>query len=279
MAQNEVQSSNALFWEDMVVYIADYSTSLVNDSKASLTGASWTNLGAVTEFSRESAIETAQPPSMNVEHQQQVTKMAENINVTLQELTFENYNKLIGAAAQSVTVTGSSTEASDTSAGTELNFFYKFAQQSWSSTSSTIPIAPTDIIISGAGAYTTPEQYEIIQDANFQWGIMFTSTGGASTDAGHTAAYDFFPRAGTDLYHGGADELTPFMICVYALMADGRTLTSYYPRVEFVSGGAISDKAQGSGEYKDIPFTLQAREHESYTYGSRKQYKLDSVTA
>ena len=68
MAQATVQSTNALYSEDQIVYIASYSTSMTNDSLSSLTGASWTHLGALTEFSREGKLETQQPPSMNVEH-------------------------------------------------------------------------------------------------------------------------------------------------------------------------------------------------------------------
>jgi hypothetical protein len=277
MAQTSVQSSDALYFEDLIFSIASYSTTLTDDSLSDVSGASWTNVGAVTEFSREGAIETSQPPAMNVEHEQQITKSAENLNVTIQELNMTNYNILNGSQAQAVTVSGTSTSASDTYAAAVLsaNKFVKFKEQSWSSTSATIPIVPTDIIVGGSSTYTTPGDYETLQDSNNFWGLMFTSTGAFSSTQSFTIAYDLVPKAQTQLWYGGADELTPFMVKVDAVMSDGRQITSYYPRVEYVSGGAVADKGNASGEFKDMAFSLQAREHPDYTYTSRKQFRID----
>ena len=280
MAKNTVQSTNALYPEDEIVYIAPYSTSMTDDSLTSLTGASWTNIGAVTAFSREAAVETQQPPAQNVEHEQQISKNAENISVTIQELNMTNYNKLMGNTAQSLAVAGTSTSASDTYAAAALNSvkFEKFKNQSYTSTSASIPVTPTSIVVAGSSTYATPADYEVIQNENSEFGLLFTSTGSFSSTQSFTIAYDFTPKAQSILFHGGADELTPFMLKTYSLFADGRTLTSYYPRVEYQSGGAIADKDNASGEYKDMAFSLQAREHESYMYNSRKQFKVEVQT-
>jgi hypothetical protein len=282
MAQNTIQSTGVLYPEDEIVYIADYSTSMVNDSLASLTGASWTNIGALTEFSRESAIETTQPPSVNVEHEQQVSKMAENINLTIQELNMTNYNKLMGSLAQAQTVAGSSTAGSDSHAAgiysTATDQFVKFKNQSWSSTSASLPISPTSIVVIGTSTYVLTQDYNIGRDANGDYGIFLQSTGAYSSTQALTINYDYVKKAQSILWHGGADKITPCMLKVYSLYADGRTITAYYPRVEYVSGGAITDKSNGSGEYKDMKFSLQAREHEYFTYNSKKQYKIEIQT-
>ncbi len=86
------------------------------------------------------------------------------------------------------------------------------------------------------------------------------------------------PKGSNILAFGGSDELTPFMMKVYSIYSDGRTLTSYYPRVEYNSGGAIADKDQASGAWKDMKFTLEAREHQSYTWNSQKKYRIDIQT-
>ncbi len=278
--QNTVQDADKLYSEDEIVYIAAYSTSMTSDSLASLTGASWTNLGSLAEFSRESKIETQQPPSQNVQHTQIISKMAETINLTIQELSPTNYNKLLGATAQSQIVAGSSTSASETyaAAAKSADQFIAFANQSWSTTSATIPIIPTGIVISGSSTYVLQQDYDIIQDSNKNYGIIFFSTGGFSSTQAITNAYSFVPKASNILWHGGADEITPVMLKVYTIQADNRTITTYYPRAEYVSGGSLNDKAGGSGEYKDIKFTLEAKEHQSFTYNGKKQFKIEVQT-
>ena len=280
MAQNVVQSSDALYIEDQIAYYATYSTSLTDDSLAGISGASWTNLGALSEFSRESAIETQQPPSQNVEHEQIISKMAENINITLQELNMTNYNVIMGSPAQAVTVAGTTSSTSESYAAavisTSAEKLYLFTQQNW--TTAVAPITPSSIIISGSSTYVLDQDYEILQGPNNYWGFVMFSTGAFTSTDTIALTYAFTPKSQSQLWHGGADELTPFMVKVYSIYADSRTVTTYYPRVEYVSGGSINDKAQGSGEYKDMGFTLQAREHPDYTYNSRKQFKIEVQT-
>ncbi len=280
--QNTVQSTNALFPEDAIMYIANYSTSMTNDSLVSLTGATWTNLGALTEMSAESKIETKQPASVNVEHEQVISKMAETINVTIQELNMTNYNKLMGQTAQSVSVAGSTTSAIETyaagSVSTAAEKFYRFDNQNWTSTSATIPITPSNIVISGSSTYVIGVSYEVLQDEDSYWGWKIESTGAFTSTSALTISYGFTPKSQSILYHGGADTLQPCMLKIYSIYADGRTITTYYPRVEYVSGGSINHKAGGSGEFKDMKFGLEAREHQSYTYNSRKQYKIEVQT-
>lgn len=280
MPQNTVQSTNQLYPEDQIVYVADYSTGLVVDSLASLTGASWSNIGALAEFSREAKIETQQPPSMNVEHAQQISKMSETLNLTIQELNQAVYNKLMGNTAQAVTVAGSSTNATDTYSSNTVNFdkLYLFNNQNWSSTSSTLPVTPASIVLYGSSTYVIAKDYDIIKDQNGQFGFVVFSTGGGTTASTYVLTYTFAPKAQSILYHGDADSLSPFMMKVYSIYSDGRTLTTYYPRVEYISGGAINDKAGNSGEFKDMKFSLEAREHDSYTYQSRNIYKIEVQT-
>lgn len=282
MAQNRVQSTDALFTEDQIVYIADYSSNMTNDSLVSLTNATWTNIGSLTEFGREAAIETVQPPSQNCEHEQQVASMKENVNVTIQELSQTNYNKMLGGTAQAVTVAGSSTSTTESyttgNISTSIERFYPFAEQNWSSTSASIPVTPENIIIDGSSTYLADQDYLLLQNEDYYFGFAIQSTGAHTSTSTLGIAYDFAPKAQNILYHGGADELTPIMMKVYSIYSDGRTITTYYPRVEYQSGGAVADKGANSGEFKDMAFSLQAREHEFYTYSGRKQYKVEVQT-
>lgn len=53
MAQNTVQNSSVLYPEDMIVYVAEHSTDYTTLTE--LSSATWYNVGALTEFSLESA--------------------------------------------------------------------------------------------------------------------------------------------------------------------------------------------------------------------------------
>ena len=277
--QNTVQSTSKLYLADEIVYIASYSTSMTNDSLASLTGASWTNLGALAEFSREAKIEAVTPPSQNVLHETVINTMGETINLTVQELTQANYNKLMGGAGQSVTVAGTSTSATETYSTSALSTaapkFVKFQNQNWSSTSATIPVTPASIVIYGSSTYVVGStgDYIVTQNEDSEWGWLMNSTGNADLSTSIHVAYTYAPKAQSILYMGGADNLTPFMLKVYSVYSDGRMLTAYYPYVNYLSGGAIADKKLG--EYKDIKFGLEAKEHPSFTYLSKRQFRID----
>jgi hypothetical protein len=280
--QNTVQSTSKLYLADEIVYIASYSTGMANDSYASLTGASWTNLGALSEFSREPKIDASTPPSQNVEHETVITRMAETINLTVQELTQANYNKLMGGSAQAVSISGSSTAIIESystgTLSTAVISFHKFTQQNWSTTSATIPISPTGIVIGGSSTYVLGVSYDVIQNEIFEWGFVVVSTGGITSSAAITVNYSYTPKSASVLYHGGADNLTPYMMKVYSVYSDGRALLTYYPYCNYMSGGAVSDKAGGKGEYKDMKFTIEAKEHPTYTYLNRKQFRIDIQT-
>jgi hypothetical protein len=280
--KNTVQSTSKLYLADEIVYIGSYSTAMTNDSYASLTGAAWTNLGALSDFSREPKIDAAVPPSQNVEHETVITRMAETINLTVQELTQANYNKLMGGSAQAVNVTGSSTSNIETystgTLSTAVISFHKFVQQNWSTTSATIPVTPASIVVAGSSTYVLGVSYDVIQDADFNWGFVVVSTGAITSTAAITVSYTYAPKTADILYHGGADNLTPFMLKVYSVYADGRALLTYYPYVNYMSGGAVADKAGGKAEYKDMKFTVEAKEHPTYTYLSRKQFRIDVQT-
>lgn len=272
--QNTVQSTSKLYLADEIVYIADYSTSMTNDSLNSLTGASWVNLGALTEFSREANIEAVTPPSQNVEHETVINRMAETINLTIQELLQSNYNKLLGGSGQAQTVAGSSTNTSVTYAAgvvsTAVEKFYKFPQQNYSSTGVAVP---GSVVISGSSTYVAGVSYEVIQDSNGDFGFFITSTGAHTSTSALVVAITYAPKAQEILWHGGADSLTPFMLKVYSVYSDGRAITAYYPYVNYVSGGAVTDK--NIGEFKDIAFTVEAKEHPTFLYNSRKQFRID----
>jgi hypothetical protein len=283
MSQNTVQSSDALYPEDEIVYIATYSTSMTNDSLASLTGASWTNIGALSEFSRDAKIETQQPPSQNVEHQQVISRMVETINLSIQELKMANYRKLSGLTAYSTNTAGTTATTSysyTTSAfpSTAIEMFIEFKSQNWSSTHAERPVTPGSIIITGSSTYVLDQDYLVLQNENYHFGFAIQTTGNISSTISLTVAYSFAPKAQDILVYGGADELTPFMLKIYSLYADGRTITTYYPRVEYVSGGSINDKQGNSGEFKDMKFSLEAREHESYIWNSKKVLRIDIQT-
>lgn len=276
--QNTVQSTSKLYLADEIVYISTYSTSMTNDSLASLTGAAWTNLGALSEFSREAKIEAVTPASQNVLHETVINTMGETINLTLQELTQANYNKLMGGAGQAVATVATATTAADsysTSAfpSTAAAKFIKFKNQSWSTTSATIPISPSGIVITGSSTHVLNNSYSVLQNEFNEWGFEIYTTGQISSTIALTVAYGYIPKASNALYMGGADNLTPFMLKVYSVYSDGRMLTAYYPYVNYISGGAIADKKLG--EYKDIKFTVEAREHPSFTYLSKRQFRID----
>lgn len=283
MSMNSVQSSNVLFPEDEIVYLASYSTSMVSDALTSLTGASWTNLGALSEVSRESGVESITPASQNVTFPSQISKQEEKINITLQELNMTNYNKLMGSPAQAVTVAGTSTSASTSYAAgfwtTSIDKFVVFPEQNWTSTSASIPIVPSSIIISGSSTYVAGVTYRVSQNEDLYWGFMLYSTGSHTSTSVLTVAWGFTPKSQSILYHTEYDgSLTPFMLKFYSIYSDGRTITSYYPRVEYQSGGAIADKKGDSGEFKEMKFSLTAKVHDSFTYGGDKIYKVEVQT-
>jgi hypothetical protein len=101
LAQNVVQNSSLLIFEDVIAYVAAYSTTYTN--LAELSSASWLNCGALAELSFESANATVQPASLNVEHGQIITKEEETINITLQEYNSSIVNYLRGGVSQQVT--------------------------------------------------------------------------------------------------------------------------------------------------------------------------------
>ena len=103
MAQNTVQNSSLLIFEDVIAYVTDYSTAAT--TLAELSSATWLNIGALTELSFESANATVQPASINVEHGQLITKEEENINITLQEFNSSIVNLLRGGISQQVSTT------------------------------------------------------------------------------------------------------------------------------------------------------------------------------
>jgi hypothetical protein len=281
MPQNVVQNSDNLFLEDVIVYYATYSTSLTNDSLSSITGASWNNIGSLLEFSRESAIETATPESFNVEHDQVITRENENINMTIQEIDYDTYQVLSGSIAQQQTVAGSTTDETYVIAANGIAALYdpvQLPQQNYEGNSSTpVAVATSNVSIYVDGSTSTPltsTSYDIVLLPNGNYALTAISTGWDITLAS-SVTYVYTPRASNVLWFGGADETTPFMLWVYSIQADGRTLETFYPEVYYVSGGTVTDAAQGTGTYKNVPFGLQAREHKSFTYNGRRQMKIE----
>lgn len=196
MAQNTIQNSSVLYPEDMILYVSTMSTLATASSELS-TGFTWQNAGSLSEFSLESANASAQPASLNVEHDQIITKEAETINVVLQEINQTIMNILRGETGQ-------------------------------------VQSTLLDIV------------------------------GGTSS-----AALEI-------LYTGGADRLEPYALWVYQKYADGRSKSVYYPFCHYVSGGAgANPKAQGSGEFQDVPFTIEARESTSFVYNTRNIFRIE----
>jgi hypothetical protein len=285
MAQNVVQNKDELYLEDAIVYIASYSTSLTNDAITDITGASWTNIGSIGELTREAQIETVQPESFNVEHDQIITKESENITFTVQEINQTNINTLMGASGQAVATSSTETSTNFVIAANTLSVFepYKYPAQDFAGNATTPQaLASTDftIYVDGSTAAAVPSSaYTIVQlnDGQGNYGISFLSTESSNVDLTQASSisYNYTPRANSQLWYGGADELTPYMIWISASMADGRQLDTYYPEVHYVSGGAITDSAQASGAFKNISFTVNARQHESFTYNNRRIYKIE----
>lgn len=80
----------------------------------------------------------------------------------------------------------------------------------------------------------------------------------------------------TILYSGDNNTLTPMMIWITSRYSDGRSKSSIYPYVHYVSGGGSGNpKAQGTGEYQDIKFTLEARESTCFLFNNRKQFRIE----
>jgi len=70
-----------------------------------LSSAAWINVGALSEFSVESANASVMPAALNVEHKQIITKEAETINLTLQEQNSSVVSILRGGLSQQVSTT------------------------------------------------------------------------------------------------------------------------------------------------------------------------------
>ena len=196
MAQNTIQNSSWLYPEDVIVYISTAKASSVVNDLADLysTNVTWINVGALSEYNTESAVTSVTPPSFNVEHRSVISKEAETINVTLQELNSSIVNVMSGGRYQLL-----------------------------STSATTIGLAAMDVVYAGG----------------------FNGT------------------------------LEPFYLWEYAKYSDGRSRSRYFPSVNYVSGGSPQPKAQGTGEYMTMPFTLEARESTSVIYNSRFQYKIE----
>lgn len=194
MAQNTIQNSSWLYPEDVIVYISTARSTVTSLSLLQSSAVTWINVGALAEYNTESAVTSVTPPSFNVEHRAVISKEAETINMTLQELASSVVNILSGNRYQSV-----STSA--------------------------------------------------------------TSVGLSTIDV---------------LYGGGFNgTLEPFILWEYAKYSDGRSRSRFFPATNYVSGGSPQPKAQGTGEYMTIPFTLEARESTTLIYNSRYQYKIE----
>lgn len=104
MAQNTIQNSSWLYPEDVIVYIAQaVSSTLVNSlSGLQSTNVTWLNVGALAEYNTESAVTSVTPPAFNVEHRSVISKEAETINITLQELNSSIVNIMSGQRYQLV---------------------------------------------------------------------------------------------------------------------------------------------------------------------------------
>lgn len=78
------------------------------------------------------------------------------------------------------------------------------------------------------------------------------------------------------LYSGDADVLEKFALWVYWKNSEGRSKSIFYPACNYISGGAgANPKAQGSGEFQDTPFTIEARESTAFLFGTRKQFRIE----
>jgi len=120
MAQNTVQNSSLLIFEDVVGYVAAYTTSFTTLSE--LSSAAWLNIGALAELSFESANATVQPASLNVEHGQIITKEEETINITLQEYNSSIVNYLRGGVSQQVSTNLAAIGSSKTSVSLDVMY-------------------------------------------------------------------------------------------------------------------------------------------------------------
>ncbi len=87
-----------------------------------MSSATWTNMGALSELSFESANATVQPASLNVEHGQIITKEEETINITLQEYNSNIVNYLRGGISQQVTTNLAAVGSSKTSVALDLMY-------------------------------------------------------------------------------------------------------------------------------------------------------------
>lgn len=120
MAQNVVQNSSLLIFEDVIAYVAAYSTTYT--TLAELSSATWLNCGALSELSFESANATVQPASLNVEHGQIITKEEETINITLQEYNSSIVNYLRGGVSQQVSTNLAAIGSSKTSVSLDVMY-------------------------------------------------------------------------------------------------------------------------------------------------------------
>ena len=281
MAQNTVQNANDLYSADEILYIADYIADPTDDSITDFQSATWTNIGALSEFAREGANETSQPPSQNVEHTQTITKQQSKITFGVQELNADNLVKLASGIIKkqvvaSTTVSGAT--QTSLSGAWDVNIAYKIENQNGDKTAPTI----NSVIGATDGALTANDDYDIIKVGD-EWYIVFqdlaSATNLTTTSQDITINYDYTPNAQTRMYSVETDVVTPLMFKVVTVEADGRVIETYYPRVELSNPGDISDKAQDSGEFKDIKFEFTAKLHDNYTYSGNKVLKVDNEIA
>lgn len=122
MAQNTVQNSSLLIFEDVIGYVSAYTSSVT--TLGEMSSATWLNMGALAELSFESANATVQPASLNVEHGQIITKEEENINITLQEYNSSIVNYLRGGVSQQVSTNMSVLSTSSSNATVALDVMY-----------------------------------------------------------------------------------------------------------------------------------------------------------
>jgi hypothetical protein len=279
MAQETVQNTNDLYVEDMTISYADYISNPTDDSIADFTGASWTRLGAVEEGGSTSGIETATPPAMNVEHTNVTTVQQETIDLTVQELNADAIVKLMGGLVDKETVAGTPVAGASqvvASGGWGYNDFILIENQNGDGSAITVNSVTggTDgALVSGT------DFFEGTNDAG-QYGVFVIDSATVTTESQTmTIDYDYTPNAETRIYLGGQETQTQFMLRFQSTQSDGRQIDIIFPRVEYVSGGSIVHQAFNSESFKNIPFSLVAKEHDNYTQNGKKRLRITRFIA
>ena len=277
MSMTTVQDPSALYVKDVKVMWAPYQET---PTIASVKGASWVDLGALTEAGRESNVAFETPASLNVKHNKVNTTTEINLNLTLQEISRANRIRLSGGLFKQADVLAAEVVGAtqDIEIGYTYGKFIKLENQNADGSANVI----TSIVQDPGGADTPlvldTDYFKIFNDKG-EYGIYIIDSVTADNTIATRITYNYTPAEIKRTLMTETNMINPFMLRFVSTMSDGRTLDDFYPRVEFTGGLETTDKNYDASEFKDMTWSGVAQLHDELFFdGAKVPYFRDEYT-